>query len=316
VNAGVPSDAELCELARAGDIEALAALLERSRPVLYATAVGILRSRPEAEDAVQDACLVALLRLDELRDPSAVTAWLRTVVRNVCRMRLRQRRDVSTSDVEVPDLAPGPDALFEQRILHEWVWGALDRLSEEERITVILRYFTRCASYDSIARVTGVPIGTVRSRLSRARSRLADELLASAAGTSLTHEALEVAQRDAWQDFYREVHERPEPRTYHDLFAHDVDVRDAAGRWHGIADWSAEERGAISIGVRATIVGVVASPDLTVVEVDFTNPAEWPDHCPPHATFVHRVSNGRSAALRIHYPSDDRTPSGPHVVGV
>ncbi len=310
MKADEPSDAELGGLAQAGNAEALAALLTRARPMLYATAVGLLGSRAEAEDAVQDACVVALLRLDEVRDPGAVKPWLRTVIRNVCLMRLRQRRDIPTGNVEPLDQVPGPESIFEQHVLRESVWSALEALSVEERVTVILRHFTRCATYESIARVTGVPIGTVRSRLNRARSRLAENLLASAAATTaLTHRVLEMARRDAWEEFYRELHERPVPRTYQDLFAVDVDVRDSTGQWHGVSAWSAEERGAVALGVRATVVDVVASPDLTVVEIDFSNPNQWPDHCPPHATFVHRLRDGRSASLRIHYPCDDRAPS-------
>ena len=70
VQAGELSDAELGGLARAGSVEALATLLEQTRPMLYSTAVGLLGNRAEAEDAVQDACLVALLRLDDVRDPT------------------------------------------------------------------------------------------------------------------------------------------------------------------------------------------------------------------------------------------------------
>jgi hypothetical protein len=81
-----------------------------------------------------------------------------------------------------------------------------------------------------------------------------------------------------------------------------VDVRDSVGHWHGIEAWAGEEREAISVGVRATIVDLLASRDITVLEIDFSNPPEWPDHCPPHATFVHRLNNGQSEKLLIHYP--------------
>ena len=128
------------------------------------------------------------------------------------------------------------------------------------------------------------------------------------AGTPLTHEDLEAAQRERWEQFYRRVHQHPVSRTYAELFAPDVDVRDPAGHWYGIDAWSAEERDAITLGVRATIVGVLASSDLTVLEIDFSNPATWPDHCPPQATFVHSLSMGRSRQLRIHYPSAHAQP--------
>jgi RNA polymerase sigma-70 factor (ECF subfamily) len=303
VSLGDVSGTELGMLAIGGDVEALAALLERCRPSLYSTAMALLNNRSDALDAVQDTCVVAVLRLGALREPAAARAWLHTVVRNVCLMRLRQRREFATAEVEVPDMAAGPEQLLEAHALREWVWQALDRLSADERTAVMLRYFTRCASYDAIAELTAVPVGTVRSRLHRARARLADELFRTAADTAWSHAARNDAQRHTWEQFYRTLQERPEPRTYADLFAPDVEVRDASGHWHGIPDWSAEERAAITVGVRATVVDVLAGPDLTVLEVDFANPAEWPDHCPQQATFVHRLCDGRSVQLLIHYPA-------------
>jgi RNA polymerase sigma-70 factor (ECF subfamily) len=171
----------------------------------------------------------------------------------------------------------------------------------------MLRHFSRCSSYEAIAVVTGVPVGTVRSRLHRARTRLADALMSTVAATPMSQAALESAQRTQWADFYRTVHDSPTPKTYREMFTSDVDVSDPASRWRGIAEWSAEERAAISIGVRAKVVALLASRDLTVLEIDFDNPAEWPDHCPPHATFVHQLRNGRSQRLRIHYPAGSTT---------
>jgi hypothetical protein len=66
-------------------------------------------------------------------------------------------------------------------------------------------------------------------------------------------------------------------------------------------DWSAHEREAIDLGVRATIVGLVAGPDHTILEIDFTNPASAHDHCPHRSTFVHRLVAGRSRRRDIHY---------------
>ena len=302
VETAAVSDAALASLAQGGDVEALAALLERQRPSLYATAVGLLGNRADALDAVQDSFVVALLRLADLRDANAAGAWLHAVLRNLCRMRVRQQREIPFARVELPGAAPGPEEILEQHVMGEWVWHALDSLSPDERLTVMLRHFTRCASYDTIARVTCVPVGTVRSRLNRARRRLADLLIATASGTPRSHADLQAAQRRQWEEFYRLVHQQPVPRTYQELFAPDVDVRDPTGHWCGIEAWSAEEREAITIGVRASVVAVLASSEFTVVEIDFSNPATSPDHCPPQATFVHQLSHGRSRQLRVHYP--------------
>jgi len=168
------ADAELGILARNGDVQALAALLERCRPSLYATAMGLLRNRADALDAVQDTLVVALMRLGDLRDVSAARGWLHAVVRNVCLMRLRQRREIPIADLGIHDTLPGPEQALEHHALRDWVWQALDRLSPDERVTVMLRHFSRCSSYEAIAQITAVPVGTVRSRLNRARSRLAE----------------------------------------------------------------------------------------------------------------------------------------------
>src|SRR5215475_3486748 len=161
----VPTDAELVLLARAGDAQALAGLFERYRPALYAVAIGLLGNRADALDAVQDAAVTALVRLGDVRDPGAVKGWLHTVLRNACLMRLRQRRELPHEYVEPAGVVVAPEELLERHAMREWVWRAIDGLSPEERLTVMLRYFTRCTSYQAIARITAVPVGTVRSRL-------------------------------------------------------------------------------------------------------------------------------------------------------
>jgi RNA polymerase sigma-70 factor (ECF subfamily) len=305
VSTDVATQTELASLARGGDVGSLGALLETYRPSLYATAVGLLASRADALDAVQETCVVALLRLGDLRDDGAARAWLHAVLRNVCLMRMRERRELPFEIVEPPGSTPDPAEILERHIARDWVWHALDALPADELLTIVLRHFTRCESYDAIARLTAVPVGTVRSRLSRARSRLAATMLDAAFGPTEDHRNVDAARREHWELFYRELHEHPAPRTYKELFTHNVDVRDRRGHWVGLADWSAHEREAIALGVRAKIVDVLGSSDLTVIEIDFTNPAGL-THCPPQATFVHNLDQGRSHLLRIHYPVDRR----------
>lgn len=296
------SDAALVARARAGEVEALAALLERYRPSLYAVAIGLLHSRDEALDAVQETCVIALVKLGTLRDPAAVGGWLHRVVRNACLMRLRRNeRETPTAEVDVPASVPAPEEAIDQLALRDWVWAAISTLTPDDRATVMLRYFSRCQSYEAIASVTGVPVGTVRSRLHRVRSQLSSALRNTASGTALAHVDLERSRRSDWEGFYAEVHEAPVPNTYRSTYAPEVEVTDRVGRWRGVEEWSAHEREAIDIGVRANIVGLVASRDVTVLDIDFTNPDWADDHCPPRSTFVHRLAAGRSRRLDIHY---------------
>jgi RNA polymerase sigma-70 factor (ECF subfamily) len=298
---GPSTDAELVSSARRGGADAVGALLERHRGELYAAALALLRDREAAQDAVQETSVIALTRLGALRDPDAVGSWLRAVLRNCCLMQIRRARHELPS--AEPELGAGDDveARIDRNALRDWIWSALDALPEEERTALVLRHFTRCRSYEAIAATTAVPVGTVRSRLNRARRRLVDSLAVAAGGRHHDQIGLETSRRREWEAFYRELQQVPEPRTYRDLYDRDVAVRDETGSWLGIDAWSAEEREAIELGVRATLGGLVAGRSLTVLELDFHNPPWAATHCPPSSTFVHRLRGGRTARLDIYY---------------
>jgi RNA polymerase sigma-70 factor (ECF subfamily) len=294
-------DEELARRASDGDLAALAHVLDRYRPSLYAAAIQLLRNREDARDAVQETSVIALARIGSLRDPAAVGSWLHRVLRNVCLMQLRSASRVST-DVELAVAeAPSMEEALEHAVLRDWVWAAIDELSAEERATTILRHFSRTSSYEGIAAVTDVPVGTVRSRLNRARSLLAAKLQREARESFSSRERLESARRSEWEGFYAELHEKPTRRTYRSTYAADVMVSDRNGRWRGVREWSDHEREAIALGVRARILDLVAARDITVIEIDFTNPDRAAGHCPPRSTFVHRLTDGRSRRLDIHY---------------
>lgn len=296
------SDAALVALAQGGQLAALATLFERHRASLYVTALGMLRDRYEAADAVQDTFVTALMRISSVRDAAAVRGWLRAVVRNSCLMRLRQRRPMPIGELpDDADIDDGPEWHLEHSATREAIWSGLSALGEDERLTLMLRHFSRCTSYDSIAAVTAVPVGTVRSRLHRAHQRLAGELRRHAGGPSDCQLRLESQRRAEWEGFYDVVLHAPERRTYRQLFHDDVLIEEWGVTTRGIDDWVALERPAIELGVTAQVVDVVASYDVTIVEIDFLNPPETPDHCPPHGTFVHRLTEQRTSRLAIHY---------------
>jgi hypothetical protein len=92
------TDAELVEAARRGDAASLGLLLERYRAPHYGLALRMLGHGQNAQDAVHDTFLVALRKLDLVRDPAAVGGWLHSILRNVCRMQLRARQGELLSD--------------------------------------------------------------------------------------------------------------------------------------------------------------------------------------------------------------------------
>ena len=177
-----PEDVLLTRAAQSGEVAALGLLLERHRAGMRAVALSILGSGPDADDVMQDAALTALLRIGDVRDPEAVGAWLRMIVRNAGRLVLREAVVVRPmAELPLRSTYMGPEQWLERNALRDWVWEALDELSPVLRMPLVLRYFaTGVTSYERIAEVCGVPVGTVRSRLSQGRTKLAAALAATA----------------------------------------------------------------------------------------------------------------------------------------
>ena len=177
-----PEDVLLTRAAQSGEVAALGLLLERHRDGMRAVALSILGPGVDADDVMQDAALTALLRIGDVRDPAAVGAWLRMIVRNAGRLVLREAvlvRPVSELPLVAAQL--GPEQWLERNALRDWVWEALAELSPALRMPLLLRYFAaEVTSYERIAVACGIPVGTVRSRLSRGRARMATALAATA----------------------------------------------------------------------------------------------------------------------------------------
>ena len=179
-------DGAIVERVLAGDRDAFGILIDRHRDGATRLAMRILRSRADAEDVVQEALLHAFLDLAELRDHDRFVAWLLGIVVNLAKTRLRMRREVPVEDWSGGrairgfvwmDVEPPPDARQEARELHDLVWNALVELPAEQQETVQLHYVDGLRVWE-IAALVGVPAGTVKARLHRARGRLRRALAA------------------------------------------------------------------------------------------------------------------------------------------
>ncbi len=148
----------------------------------YNLARWLMRNEDEAADAVQDACLRALRFIGGFRGGDG-RVWLLAIVRNACYSRLKRgaRREMETEfddEIHSPETeAANPEDLLERSRDSETLGRALEELPEEFREVVVMRELEGMA-YKEIAEVAGVPIGTVMSRLARARKRLQQTLTA------------------------------------------------------------------------------------------------------------------------------------------
>ena len=163
------AEASAAELRR----EEFGRLAAAELPACYRLAVRILGDRGEAEDAVNEAILRAWSSFGGLRDPKKFRQWLARIVVNTCRNVLERRKIVPIEPIG--DRDPQAADPFESGHTRDAIELALGRLSPDQRIAIALRYWNDL-SVDEIARLTGVPSGTVKWRLHTACRRLRNEL--------------------------------------------------------------------------------------------------------------------------------------------
>ena len=145
-------------------------LAESSLPDAYRLAGAILRDPAEAEDAVQDAFVIGWQKWSTLRDQSKFEPWFKRIVVNVCRERLRRaaRRPATNLEASSGIPAPEPSLDIHDRLLLE---QSLTRLQPDDRVILALRYY-QDLKVDDMAVILGLRVGTVKSRLHRAMTRL------------------------------------------------------------------------------------------------------------------------------------------------
>jgi RNA polymerase sigma-70 factor (ECF subfamily) len=158
----------LVERARNGDLEAFTQLVKVSFPRLEGVAHLILRDTDRAQDAVQDALLMAWRDLRALRDPDAWDAWLRRLTVRACYKAARKERRLTLVGVHAthdPRSAsiPDPSADVAER---DWVLAELGRIDIDQRTVMVLHYYLDLPMAD-VAEVLGIPYGTAASRLHR-----------------------------------------------------------------------------------------------------------------------------------------------------
>jgi len=187
-------DARLVARAQAGDQAAFRQLFETYGSVVYRLAARMV-GEEEAADLTQDIFVRAYQRLDSLRDGQAFHAWITRLAMNIAHDALRRRKPPSFSlDAPPPGAEEGTEWQLaasssgaEERMLtgelHAQVQQALGALSPDHRAVVILHHLEEMP-VECIAETLGVPIGTVKSRLARARAEL-KRLLADYVGVGV-----------------------------------------------------------------------------------------------------------------------------------
>lgn len=178
------SDEELILQVQSGEALGFDILVDRYKVRLYNYLLRMVRNADEAEEIAQETFVKAFIHADKYKTIARFSTWLYTIATNLVRNRLRAKKraprfvsiwgrgseaEEDHAGVELLDTARQPDVQFNDKELGEIIHGAIARIPEKYRTSFVLREINQL-TYEEIAAVTGLKLGTVRSRINRARN--------------------------------------------------------------------------------------------------------------------------------------------------
>jgi RNA polymerase sigma-70 factor (ECF subfamily) len=182
---GELSDAEVLTEVAAGNIDAYGKIVARYRGRLYNFVFRFVGDRETAEDIVQETFLRAFRKRREYRAIANFSTWLFTIAGNLAKSELRRRKrwrlfslhrdDESDTGIELPDETLRPDRVAESSLADDQIQDASASLPDNYRQVILLRDVEGMA-YQEIAEIVDCPVGTVKSRVNRARIKLQQKL--------------------------------------------------------------------------------------------------------------------------------------------
>jgi RNA polymerase sigma-70 factor (ECF subfamily) len=171
-------DRDLVERARQGDREAFAVLVHQVSDTLYAVAHRILRDTGLAEDALQNALVLAWRRLPRLRDPEKFEAWIHRILVHACYDESQRARPWTASVRVLPMNGPSTPDASDDVANRDELERAFRRLTVEQRAVFVLHHYLGLPLVE-VAELLEIPAGTARSRLHYAIAGLREALVAA-----------------------------------------------------------------------------------------------------------------------------------------
>jgi RNA polymerase sigma factor (sigma-70 family) len=180
-----PNEMLLIEEAKSGDDASFELLIQNCKTKAYNTALRFMKDEEDAMDALQESLVKVFRHLDQFKGECKFDTWVYRIVVNTCNDLLRKDNHLKKCDSlyrddengehvkEIRDTSPSPDELLDSKETAEYVLTCLNRMKAEQREVIILRDI-QGFTYEEISSILGCTIGTVKSRINRARLRLRD----------------------------------------------------------------------------------------------------------------------------------------------
>ena len=285
------------------DTAAIGTLFEFYKPRLYAHALRICGNTCNAQDALQDTFIAAFTHLNSLRQPKLFYPWLKRILINNCYQLLRKEKFTPLDERGMPNdlcVRENIDTHFENISNQQSIFEALRHLSDELRSCVMLRYFSSFNNYTDIASLLHIPVGTVRSRLSAAREKLAQLYCRYDDAGAKT-----LQQAKQWSAYYQLLWTRvyDDATIRNELFNHlhpMINIRFTSGKTaRGRNIIEKEVNDDLQFGTRFNATMITSCGDISLVEGVNSNTKEFPDRCPPSSVFVLIRKNERVDSFHL-----------------
>jgi len=181
----LPADEELIARFQAGDVYAYEQLVRRYKEPLLNFVFRFIGDLVEAEDIVQDTFYRVYKNKHYYKEVAKFSTWIYTIAGNLAKTELRRRRrkrffsinkeSINEKEVEIPDLKSDPEVETNTIVTEKIIQQAIGKLPQKFRQVIVLRDI-QGFSYEEISSIIKVPLGTVKSRVNRARLRLQEDL--------------------------------------------------------------------------------------------------------------------------------------------
>jgi RNA polymerase sigma factor (sigma-70 family) len=296
--------AKWVQAAEAGDEMAWSHLHYYYYPDLYSKALQLCNNTAAAKDMVQESFVTAWLKLSQLKDPASFGGWLKKILVHQCyRYRNSQRTHHNlTADRPVSDgsLADLLEEKLDKAVTSSRLLASIAALPETLCTTLLLRYFTAYQSYQAIAGILSIPVGTVRSRLNEAKLKL----------TANWQQPIDTSDRafresHQWNQFYGEIlsgmHQQDDYKNrflvhlQKDMLIVTPGKPDTGNLF--FENMIANDR---QFGSWLQPVAIHSCGNISVVESRHYNSTDHPDHCPEASVMVLYRQQHKVSKMNIH----------------